>query len=387
MKTQLKVTRLTSGIRDSDGRKSEQRLRPLPTARLLFEGLGGAGGRVVTHLKALDALGGQVSGYLWKDSDRGDRFETILPGGARVALSDGEVCRFGVEDGRTELENYPQLARRYRRLLRGIPVALTYGHGAGQWRPAGVLDYELDIAAIHAATVRMLDTFYPAGLSKRLSMKQIVEEREAEARREQPLLLASVSSAVGGLGSSIFLHNAYYLRHLLDKRGATNATLWGVLLGPRAFSGRGPNIAHNFAAIMRELDLVYADGFRHTFVNGETVALARPPFDVLFQVDLTEWPEGEDPGGKLSDTAMDAFLRQAALGIHLLTTPAMRDRIQSLLVNAHRDEEPGANGQTGYLASFNAALAAVNLSALNETIALNQTEQAVHNLLAWCREE
>ena len=48
---------------------------------------------------------------------------------------------------------------------------------------------------------------------------------------------------------------------------------------------------------MRELDTVYRDGFRHTFVNGESVTYARPPFDVLFQVDLLDRPEGEEASG------------------------------------------------------------------------------------------
>ncbi len=386
MKTQLKVTRLARGSGDGDTHKPGVPVRRQPTARLFFEGLGGFGGRVVTHLKALDALDDQVSGYLWRDSDRGDRFETTLPGGARIALSDGELCRFGVEDGRTQLENYPQLARRYRRLLRGIPVALSYGHGAGQWRPIGALDYELDIGAIHAATLRALDAFYPSLRDKRLSMEQVLREREAEERREQPLLDVKISSAVGGLGSSIVIHDAYYTRHLLDKRGAANVTLWGVLVGPRAFHGRGPNIQHNFAALMRELDWVYREGFRHTFVNGETLAFARPPFDLLFQVDLIEWPEGEDPGGKLSDSAMEAFLRQVALGVHLLTTPVMRNRLQSLLVNTHGAEDR-ADGHIDFLASFNAALAAVNLAALDEAIALSQAEQALQAMVERMKDE
>jgi hypothetical protein len=386
IKTQLTVTRLVR----TNGKGSDQGTgavaRQAPTARLFNEGLGGVGGRVVTHLKALDALDQQTSGYLWKDSDRGDHFETTLPGGVRVALTDSEVCHFGVENARAELENYPQLARRYRRLLRGIPVALTYGHGAGQWRPIGSLDYEMDIATIHAPTVRALDAFYPTLPGKRMTMQQILAEREAEARRQQPLLVVQVSSAVGGLGSSIFIPNAYYLRHLLEKRGAAEVTLWGVLIGPRAFHGRGPNIAHNFAALMRELDLVYREGFHHTFVNGETVTCARPPFDLLFQVDLTEWPEGEDPSTKLSDTAMDAFLRQVALGTHLLTTPAVRDRLQSLLVNAQNREDRNTGNRLDLLASFNAALAAVNLSALDETLALGQAEEAVRALMDKCDE-
>jgi len=386
MKTQLKVTRIARGNGASPERAVGATERRPPTSRLFHDGLGGAGGRIVTHLKALDAINGQASGYLWRDSDRGDRFETFLPGGIRIALADHEVCRFGVENGRAELEDHPQLARRYRRLLRGIPVALTYGHGAGQWRPIGILDYELDIDTIHAATSRALDAFYPTMLGKRMSMQQVLAEREAEAQREQPLLIVKASSAVGGLGSSTFIHDAYYTRHLLDRRGASNASVWGVLIGPRAFSGRGPNITHNFAALMRELDWVYREGFRHIFINGETVSFARPPFDLLFQVDLTEWPEGEDPGGKLSDTAMDAFLRQAALGIHLLTTPAMRDRLQSLLVNVRSEDEMGADGRIDFLASFNAALAAVNMNALDEAIALSEAEDVVRALIDQCVE-
>jgi hypothetical protein len=388
MKTQFKVVRLTAG----NGHQPEGEalattvLSRAPTTRLLFSGLGGVGGRLVTHLKALDVLDRQASGYVWKDSDRGDRFETTLPGGARIALADSELCRFGVEDARSELQNYPQLARRYRRLLRGIPVALTYGHGAGQWRPIGVLDYELDIGTLQASIARLLDVFYPAPLGKKLTMDGVLAKRQADSQREQPLLAVMLSSAVGGVGSSTFSLDAYYTRYMLERRGATNVTLWGVLVGPRAFQGRGPNIQHNFAATMRELDYVYRAGFQHTFVNGETITSARPPFDRLFQVDLTEWPEGEDPAGKLSDVAMDAFLRQIALGVHLLTSPAMRDRLQSLLVNAHGSAGQHAQKDTpsdaplSFLSTFNAALAAVDLNALQETLALGRAEIAARRL-------
>jgi hypothetical protein len=388
MKTTLKVTRITGGNGSAakviehdvsgDGR------RP-PTTRVFYDGLGGVGGRIVTHLKALDLLDSQQACYLWKDSDRGDRFETSLPGQLRVALNDSELCRFGVEDPRSELQNYPQLARRYRRLLRGIPVAWTYGRGAGQWRPIGMLDYEMDIATAQASTTRVIDTFYPAWQGKKMTMEGVLKERLAESQREQPLLVVQISSAVGGLGSSTFIHDAYLLRHLLEKRGASNLTFWGVVVGPRVFQGRGPNIQHNYAALLRELEWVYRQGLQHTFINGEAITSARPPFDLLFQVDLTEWPEGEDPADKLSDTAADTFLRQIALGLHLLTAPAMHDRLQSLLVNVH-EESATDNGQTPlkFLASFNAALAAVNLNALHEAIALSKAAEMAQRTIERC---
>ncbi len=387
MKTQLKVTRVSpngNGLKDLE-HPSAGEGRVTPTTRVLFNGLGGVGGRIVTHLKALDLLDQQAACYLWKDSDRGDRFETTLPGLQRVTLADTELCRFGVEDARSNLQNYPQLARRYRRLLRGIPVAWTYGRGAGQWRPIGMLDYEMDIASIQTALARVLDAFYPTPLGKKMTMERVLAERQAETQREQPLLVAQISSAVGGLGSSTFIHDAYLLRHLLEKRGATNVTFWGIVIGPRAFQGRGPNILHNYAALMRELDWVYRQGFHHTFISGESVAAARPPFDLLFQADLTEWPEGEDAAGKLSDTATDAFLRQIALGVHLLTSPAMRDRLQSLLVNIH-DEAASDSGEMplNFLGSFNAALAAVNLSALQEAIALAKAEEMARKVIERC---
>lgn len=385
MKVQLKVTRLAR----SDGRGAEPipatSPRRAPTTRRLFKGCGGVGGRLATHLKALDALDDAVSGYVWGDSDRGDRFETTLPSNVRIALADSEIYRFGIEDARTELQNYPQLARRYRRLLRGIPVALTYGRGAGQWRPVGMLDYELDIATTHAALLRALDAFYPTPLGKRMTIQRVLAERQAEAQREQPLLVVTLSSAVGGLGSATFIYDAYYTRHLLEKRGATNVDIWGVLVGPNAFRGRGPNIMHNCVATLRELELVYREGFRHAFLNGEVVSYARPPFDMLFQVDLVELPEGEDPGGKLSDAAMDAFFRQVALGIHLLTSAPMRDRLQSLLANA-RGEDKAEDGRLGLLSSFNAALTAVNLDALAEALTLCQARAAIQALGARCGE-
>lgn len=360
--------------------------RPI-TARTLDVGSGGAGRRIVTHLKALDYLDGIRAAYLCLDSDHGDQFSTTLPDGALIELAGNEVCLFGGEEPRKRLADYPQLARQYRRMLRNIPVAHMVGRGAGQLRPLGIADYLLDIKLVHEAFMGAIEQFYPRSANRGLSMAGILADKAAEQLLDEPLKIVQVNSAVGGVGSAISIHSAYYLRHLLEKRGVTKMTFWGIDLGPCAFQGRGPHIQHNYAARMRELDKVYREGFRYTFINGEKVAYDRPPYDSLFQVDLppAEWPDGENRNAQLSDAAMDAWLRQVALAVHQLSGEAMSNRMQSLLRN---EEAPASanSDRVDMLSTFKAALISANLQALEQAVALNKSRVMLDALIERCNE-
>ena len=395
------------GLAGTNGARAPREVAP--DQHVLYKGAGGAGRRVVTHVKAQDLLDVQRAVYLCEDSDHGDRFVTTLPDGTPVELVGDELCHFGGEDPRKRLAELPQAARMIRRLLRNIAVAHTVGHGAGQVRPMGAADFLLSIRQVHEANNAAIEQFYPRTAGRTLSMEGILAERAARAQLDEPLLVVIINSAVGGVGSAISIYSAYYLRHLLDKRGVTNVTIWGVDLGPRAFQGRGQNIEHNYAARMRELDKVYRDGFHHTFVNGEEVTYDEPPYKALFQVDYPpeEWPDGENRSGKLSDPAMDAWLRRVALGVHMLAGDSMHNRLQTLWRNAevapatmdggevaagaasHGDYHDGVHSdgdRIELISTFSAALANANLPALEQAIAVNKAHDMLDALMDRCSE-
>lgn len=373
------VTRLTKTPPERAPGASAQ---ATPALRVLIESKGGSGLRTATHLKALDALDGQKRMYLHLDSDHGDRYATTLPDGTVVALQPEEMCLFGWDDARSQLSRHPALARRYQALLRGNPVSQTYKRGAAQCRPMGLLQYELSLAAIFEAKKARLNLLYPPVEARGAGLSDLMLSRETQRQMAQPMLNVHIASAVGGQGSAIVIHDAYATRWLCEQRGIRNVTHIGVLLGPNAFQRRERNIELNYAAVMRELEAVYRDGFTLALPTGEHVTFAKPPFDELYLLDLAEWPRSEDPDRRLSDTAMDAWLRQVALTIHTYTQRVLHDRLESLLLNlANQSDESLAFG------SLNAAMVFADLAALNEVIALDKAGAMLDALLARCRLE
>lgn len=376
MDSQPKVTRLTKNPAEHD-RLAAAGLAP--ALRVLIESKGGTGLRVATHLKALDLLDGQKRIYLHLDSDHGDRYSTTLPDGTVVGLQPDELCLFGWDDARSQLRRHSALSRRYQTLLRGNPVSQTYKRGAAQCRPMGLLQYELSFPAILEAKRARLNALYPPTEARGASLQDVVLAREAQLQMAQPLLDVHIASAVGGQGSSIAIHDAYATRWLCEQRGIKNVTHVGILLGPQAFQRRERNIELNYTATMRELEKAYRDGFILALPAGEQAAFARPPFDELYLLDLAEWPRSEDPDRRLSDTAMDAWLRQVALTVHTYTQRALHDRLESLLLNlANQTDESLSFG------ALNAAMAFADLAALNQAIALDKAAAMLRALLARC---
>lgn len=350
--------------------------------RVLCLSAGGSGLRVNTHLKAIHVLEGTRAGHLHLDSDHGDRFLTRLPDGQEVELlPDTEIHHFGVDDPREQLRHHPELARISRLKLRGNPVSMTHRRGAAQCRAIGDLQYRLGVPAIRDAINVALDQFYPKTSGRKTSMHQILQDQVAIEQSETPLLLVHVASAVGGQGSAIFVTLAYLTRWLLDQRKARNFTQIGIMLGPNAYRHRERQIDHNYIATLRELEQTYHDGYEQRLSSSEMLAYARPPFDMLFQMDLPEWPAGEDPNDRLSDNAMDDWLRQAALCMHLFTQRAMHDRLQSLLLNVQGNHEDGSALDFGTL---NGALVHGNLAAMDELIAIDKTKLALKAIQDRC---
>lgn len=352
--------------------------------RVLCISGGGSGLRTNTHLKAIHTLEGTRAGHLHLDSDHGDRFLTRLPDGQDVELSpDTELHHFGVDDPREQLRNHPELARIARLKLRGNPVSMTHRRGAAQCRAIGDLQYRFGVPAIREAINAKLDQFYPKAAGRKTSMHQILLDQVAHEQSETPLLLVHVASAVGGQGSAIFVTLAYLTRWLLDQRKAKNFTQIGILLGPHAYRHRERQIDHNYVATLRELEHTYRDGYEQRLSNGEVLSYARPPFDMLFQMDLPEWPAGEDPNDRLSDNGMDEWLRQVAMGVHVFTKRAMHDRLQSLLLNVQGNHEDGSALDFGTL---NAALVHGNLAAMDELIAIDKSLIALKAIQDRCGE-
>ncbi len=350
---------------------------PALNDRVWVHSSGGTGLRVATHHKALGVLERSSALYCHLDSDHGERYSTALPDGRNVSLSaPNELCLIGADDLRAELQKQPHLLPLANRLLRNITVAQTQRRGAAQIRPIGALQYLLSLPRVVSTLNHGLDLFFPRHTVRNADLGWVRDEQRSRLRAEMPLIDVHIAGATGGQGSSTFLMHAYLTRWLMDKRRAQNVVRVGVLLGPRAFRGRGT--LHNYVATLRELEHAYRFGFRVALGNGEVIEYAVPPFDLFFLVDLPEWPHGEDTQ-KLSDTAMDDWLRQVALGTHLLTNRTMHDRLQAMLLNTQNQDIGGLS-----IATFSSALINSNLNALIEHIAVHKTQETLRELAKRC---
>jgi hypothetical protein len=355
-----------------------------PTNRRLFQSSGGSGLIVATHLAAIDRIEGQTSVHCHYDSDHGDHRQTTLPDGTIITLPASALCGFGVDDPRVMLRSIakqvPTFAREYYHRLRGVTVSQTNRRGAAQVRPMGLLQLDLGIGQVTACLNRALDQLFPQTTMRGTNLAHVHDSHAARQQAELPMLDVHIASGVGGQGSATFLTLAYLSRWLMDKRKAKNVTRIGVLLGPRAFKGRGS--LSNYAATLRELDRAYRDGFRHVLRTGEVIEYPNPPFDLLFLLDRPEPGKDlttEGAEDKLSDVAMDDWLRQVALSIHLLTSHVMHDRLQSVLLNVQNTDCGGA-----WIGTFNGALVNGDLQVMEEAIALQQAQTALQALLERC---
>ena len=87
---------------------------------------------------------------------------------------------------------------------------------------------------------------------------------------------------MGNAGHYLLPH---VLRHVLEELGIGNYELWGVLLGPKVFSGLTADTQFNSQALLHALEHQARFGQRREYINGLRIDRDVPAYDRVFLLD------------------------------------------------------------------------------------------------------
>jgi len=344
---------------------------PPPLPDLVLLGGGNSGEAVVLRAQALAALDGQgiTAGGINNDG-LGPRAITVARAGEpSLTLALTERLLLAGANPRDRLADYPLLDQRYVRLLRGIPVLETYpraGHGGHGHPVISALDIDLNVGALLRfcrGLLRQLnsDESQPGEQS---DLRRLLAERHRRAAAQRRLLrIAVVGGGCGSMGNAAHHLLPYLLRHLLAELGVVEYELWGFVLGPQAFSGLTPFVAHNYRALLRSLDHMARHGQRRAYIDGLQIVSAAPPYDRLFLLDEPNLPVAS---AQVSEPELEAFFDQAALTIyHLLACGTVWPTIASHMANP---ADAVADGRLRFLHTARVAVANLDRSRLHDVL-------------------
>ena len=287
------------------------------------------------------------------------------PNGEVIDVPAEPFCRIGdVGDRRDRAKQYPLLARRYAKLLRGTPVfedrklALS-GEGGGAIGAVSALDLDLNIESILAFIAEhhrwMLGV--PATHARASDLERIAQvSLQREQTLNRPWVEVFVFGMTGATGNALSQLLPYLVRLVLKDMGLLNVQLWGIALGPQAFKGLTPFVMHNSRALLHSLDHMARHGQRREYINGLRVDMDLPPFDQLFIID--DPTLATDDKNRVTEAALDGFYRRAARTVRLLLTTNAWDVVSARTINAREREADG--DRLRWMNVLNAATAAMD---------------------------
>lgn len=351
---------------------------------VLIGGMGNSGEGVALRVQALAYNEGVYIPVFGLNNDElpprplairtADQTETLL------SLTNRLV--FHSDHPRDQMLDHPLLTQRYRRLLRGIPVLETYpraGHGGHGHPVISALDMDLHIDALLVFLRQVLRQVRdePANLAAARSdwerLRLTLRQRQGVQREKRIILIGGGSGSMGNAGHHLV---PYLLRSLLADLEVQSYEVWGVILGPRAFTALTPFVRHNYRALLESLEHMTMHGHAREFANGLRIALQCPPYDRVFLLDDPRLPAA---GTKVTEEEVDTFLDQTALSLALLLRGNVVQTVASHVANP---EHAGVHDGGGlrYLHSIRGAVAGVDSDHLARLLTAHLTVQMVQTL-------
>jgi hypothetical protein len=362
------LQRYERGTRATPADSDAERLPALPDTVVL--GAGNSGEAVTLRCLGLAVADGAWLHCAGLNNDRlaPRPLPVRRPTGAVEPLALAERLVLDGEHPRERVQDDPLLAPRYRSLLRGVPVFETYpragagGHGL----PAiSALDMDLHSTELLAWLRRQLRPLRdaPASAAGASDLQRVVvqAQRRPEAPREKRVLL--IGGAAGAMGNAAHHLVPPLVRHVLAEQGIGNYQLWGVLLGPRAFSGLTPYVRQNTRALLESIEQMSRTGVERAYSPDLAVRLQQPPYDRVFLLDDPTIPT---TGAVASEAELERFFDRAALSVSALlrgtTWPTLASHI------ANDDGVPREDGRLRYLHTVRASLLAADRGRLRELL-------------------
>ncbi len=364
-------------------REAEETPHPPPDRDIVLIGAGNSGEAVTLRCQALaynDGVGFTAAGL---NNDRLPPRAVLArrPSGAIAPLELLDRLVLDGENPRDRLHEHPVLEQRYQRLLRGLSVFETYpraGAGVHGHPVIAALDLDLHIDLVLGGLRRALrplrdESTSTAGQSdlRRLLAQQ---RRRSETPREKRIVV--IGGGAGSMGNAAHQILPYLIRWLLAELGITAYELWGVVLGPRAFTGLTPFVRQNHRALLEALDELSRHGLRRAFLNDLEITLRQPPYDRVFLLDDPALPGA---GARVTEAEIEAFLDQTALSLYLLLRGMVWQTVASHTAND--DGVARADGRLCYLHTVRAALIGADREQIADLLAASLSARLLERFI------
>lgn len=356
---------------------------PLNTDVLLL-GAGNSGETVALRTQALSYTDGATCLAGGINNDR------LAPRPLTVRQPDGRTGTLELEqrlvlDGdypRDQLQDYPLLVERYATLLRGIPVFETYpkaGAGGHGYPVISALDIDLHTREVLALLRRLIRGMHtpPMAQPGQSDVQRLVHHRQQqqdETSRDKYILV--IGGAAGAMGNAAHHLLPGLIRLVLAEQGITSYHLWGVLLGPNAFSGLTPFVRHNYRALLEGLEHLSRIGQQRRYLHEVTVSLQQPPYDRVFVLDDPLLPSS---GARVTEAELESFFNQAALSLSLL----LRGTVWSTIAS-HSANDDGVlrdDGRLRYLHTVRSVLAGADQAQIADLLTIRIGDQLLEQFL------
>lgn len=388
-------------LRRAGARQVQQTVEPTkrpPTRRGLFLiACGNSGEEVAMRMLELAWRDGFDIPTLFLNND------AKLPNAVAVRLADGETHWLRAEnrlvvgnDGNTrdQIQDYPMLVQRYspHTLLRNIPVYSTFNKGGrgGHAMPViSAMDLDLHIDEVYGFMRKGLNWLRDGATrgepAARSDYERIIRERTRKSQvTAQSWIVAVIGGASGSFGNASHQIVPYLAREILNELGIKSYELWGLLLGPKAFTGLTDETQRNYFALLTSLDYLARHGFHRQFINGMNIRTASPPYDRLFLLDDAQLPRAQT---YVTESELNAFFQHAAVSAHLLLSTEAWEVIASHHANPTGERGAQPDGRLRMWNSVNGALAGADSDALAELVALTHQTQLLDALAAQLQRE
>lgn len=384
-------------LRRANQRAQMPRVEPMkkrpPKRRGVFViALGNSGEQVVLRLQALAWRDGYDLSALFLNNDLKAPNPIALRVGAQEILNvtaEERLVIGGEANTRDTIRDYPLLLERYEKkgLLRNIPVYQTFNRGGrgGHAMPViTAMDLDLNIDAVinflRHGLAWQRDSSMASGrgeIRARSDLERILKERTRKQQLAAEVwTIVLVGGASGSCGNACLQLLPYLVRHLQNDLQVLNYELWGVLLGPKAFTGLTAETHYNFQALMRSLEWMSHHGQRRKYINDLFINTAAPPFERIFLFDDPMLPREKNA---VTEAEQHAFFQRAAISLHLLLNTHAWDELAG--VEANRPLQTHANDSRLRLYNtINGALAGVDRDGLIELASLAKQEALLNGL-------
>jgi len=316
--------------------------------------------------------------YLNNDAHGPTPIPVRFPNGEIVPVRAEERYVLGAEGNpRDQIKEHPLLVRRYsqRGLLRGIPVFETYNRGGrgGHSIPViSAMDIDLHIEELYAFLRRGLRWLRGdiQDLQARSDLERILKEQARKQQAEaQSWIILIIGGGAGSFGNAAHQLLPYLVRSILQDMEIHNYELWGVVLGPRAFTGLTPDIAFNYRALLESLEHMAWHGQRREYINGLVIDTAVPPYDRVFLMDDPTLPA---EGPVVTERELERFFDRAALSLHLLLNTGAWDVVASHAANPRAGAPAVTDHRVRWLHTVSGELAGADREGLLDLLSLTQ---------------